>query len=61
MDARILLIEDDAGLVVAVSDLLAGEGYRVEFAMDGYSGLARTDASTARRHTDEGNWNCCGT
>jgi two-component system, OmpR family, alkaline phosphatase synthesis response regulator PhoP len=41
MDTRILLIEDDAGLVVALSDLLAGEGYRVEFAMDGCSGLAR--------------------
>jgi two-component system, OmpR family, alkaline phosphatase synthesis response regulator PhoP len=41
MDTRILLIEDDAGLVVALSELLAGEGYRVEFAMDGCSGLAR--------------------
>ena len=41
MDTRILLIKDDAGLVVALSELLAGEGYRVEFAMDGCSGLAR--------------------
>jgi len=41
MDTRILLIKDNAGLVVALSELLAGEGYRVEFAMDGCSGLAR--------------------
>ncbi len=41
MNARILLIEDEPGLVVTVSDLLGAEGYQVEFAMDGPSGLAR--------------------
>ncbi len=41
MNARILLIEDEPGVVVTVSDLLGAEGYLVEFAMDGPSGLAR--------------------
>jgi two-component system alkaline phosphatase synthesis response regulator PhoP len=41
MHLRILLIEDEPGLVVAVSDLLAAEGYEVESATDGESGLAR--------------------
>ena len=38
---RILLIEDEAGLVITISDLLAGEGYEVESAQDGESGLRR--------------------
>ncbi len=41
MNARILLIEDDPGLVVTVSDLLGGEGYAVEFELDGAAGLTR--------------------
>ena len=41
MSSRILLIEDEPGLVVTVSDLLASEGYVVESAADGESGLAR--------------------
>jgi two-component system alkaline phosphatase synthesis response regulator PhoP len=41
MNARILLIEDEPGLVVTVSDLLGAEGHRVEFALDGPTGLAR--------------------
>lgn len=41
---NILLVEDDPGLVLTVSDLLCGEGYTVESAGDGESGL--TKAST---------------
>jgi len=44
MNSRILLIEDEPGLVVTVSDLLTVEGYRVESAADGESGLARAVA-----------------
>jgi two-component system alkaline phosphatase synthesis response regulator PhoP len=38
---RILLVEDEPGLVVTLSDLLAGEGYAVETAADGPTGLRR--------------------
>jgi two-component system, OmpR family, alkaline phosphatase synthesis response regulator PhoP len=41
MSARILLVEDEPGLVLTLSDLLAGEGYDVDTAMDGPSGLAK--------------------
>src|SRR5262249_9778572 len=41
MNSRILLIEDEPGLVLTLSDLLAAEGYTVESATDGPSGLAR--------------------
>jgi len=41
MSFRLLLIEDEPGLVMTLSDLLAGEGYAVESATDGPSGLAR--------------------
>jgi two-component system alkaline phosphatase synthesis response regulator PhoP len=41
MSSRILLIEDEPGLVMTVSDLLAAEGYEVESAMDGDTGLAK--------------------
>src|SRR5437763_9082629 len=41
MSSRILLIEDEPGLVMTVSDLLAAEGYEVQSAMDGDSGLAK--------------------
>jgi two-component system alkaline phosphatase synthesis response regulator PhoP len=41
MSSSILLIEDEPGLVVTLSDLLAAEGYQVESAMDGPTGLAR--------------------
>jgi two-component system alkaline phosphatase synthesis response regulator PhoP len=41
MSARVLLIEDEPGLVMTVSDLLADEGFTVESAGDGQSGLAR--------------------
>jgi two-component system alkaline phosphatase synthesis response regulator PhoP len=41
MSARILLVEDEPGLVLTLSDLLTVEGYEVETAMDGPTGLAR--------------------
>ncbi|HWC97807.1 MAG TPA: response regulator transcription factor [Candidatus Sulfopaludibacter sp.] len=44
MKNRILLIEDDPGVVVTVSDLLGAEGYRVEFSLDGLLGLRRTES-----------------
>src|SRR6476646_8513431 len=44
MSSRILLVEDEPGLVLTVSDLLAAEGYEVETAPDGESGLAKASA-----------------
>jgi len=41
MSARILLVEDEPGLVLTVSDLLAAEGYEVETATDGETGMAK--------------------
>jgi len=41
MSSRILLIEDEPGLVMTVSDLLAAEGYEVDSAQDGDSGLSK--------------------
>ncbi len=41
MSSRILLVEDEPGLVLTLSDLLGGEGYEVETASDGPSGLAK--------------------
>jgi two-component system alkaline phosphatase synthesis response regulator PhoP len=41
MTSRILLIEDEPGLVLTLSDLLSGEGYEVESAGDGPAGLSR--------------------
>ena len=40
MSSRILLIEDEPGLVLTVSDLLQLEGYEVQSASDGEAGLA---------------------
>jgi two-component system alkaline phosphatase synthesis response regulator PhoP len=40
MKSRILLVEDEPGLVLTISDLLTAEGYEVESATDGNSGLA---------------------
>ena len=40
MSARILLVEDEPGLVLTLSDLLTMEGYAVESATDGPTGLA---------------------
>ncbi|MBK7926840.1 MAG: response regulator transcription factor [Bryobacterales bacterium] len=41
MSSRILLVEDEPGLVLTISDLLASEGYEVESATDGRTGLER--------------------
>lgn len=39
MSSRILLVEDEPGLVLTLTDLLTAEGYEVETAVDGPSGL----------------------
>jgi two-component system alkaline phosphatase synthesis response regulator PhoP len=44
MSSRILLVEDEPGLVLTVSDLLSNEGYEVESAGDGETGLSRAVA-----------------
>ena len=44
MADRILMVEDDAGLVMALSDLLHAEGYDVETASTGPEGLERASA-----------------
>ena len=41
MNSRILLVEDEPGLVMTVSDLLMNEGYDVDSAMDGEAGLLK--------------------
>src|SRR5271168_5156125 len=38
---RILLVEDEPGLVLTLSDLLSGAGYSVETAFDGISALEK--------------------
>jgi len=38
---RVLLIEDEPGLVMTVTDLLTGEGYEVDSATDGEAGARR--------------------
>jgi two-component system alkaline phosphatase synthesis response regulator PhoP len=40
VSAQILLVEDDPGLVLTISDLLEAEGYEVEAASDGEAALA---------------------
>ena len=41
MSSRILLVEDEPGLVLTITDLLTVEGYSVEIATDGSGGLKR--------------------
>jgi two-component system alkaline phosphatase synthesis response regulator PhoP len=41
MSRRILLVEDEPGLVMTLTDRLVGEGYAVEHASDGEAGLGR--------------------
>ncbi len=41
MSSRLLLVEDEPGLVLALSDLLTTEGYTVEAAGDGESAVAK--------------------
>ena len=45
MTDRVLIVEDDAGLVMALTDLLCSEGYTVETASDGLEGLERATLS----------------
>ncbi len=40
----VLVIEDDAAIVTMLQTLLDDEGYRVETANDGVTGLARLEA-----------------
>lgn len=44
MSSRILLVEDEPGLVLTLSDLLGAEGYSVESATDGPAGLAKASS-----------------
>jgi len=46
MTQRILLVEDERGLVMTLSDRLTSEGYTVEIANDGEIGLARATNET---------------
>lgn len=41
MSARILIVEDEPGLVLTLTDLLAAEGYHVNSAHDGATGLRK--------------------
>ena len=45
---RLLLIEDEPGLVLTLTDRLTREGYAVESSGDGESGLERADARGVR-------------
>jgi two-component system, OmpR family, alkaline phosphatase synthesis response regulator PhoP len=44
MSSRILLVEDEPGLQMTVADLLSAEGYEVDTAADGPSGLSKAIA-----------------
>jgi len=44
VEPRILLIEDEPGLVLTLADRLSSEGYAVETATDGEQGLAKATA-----------------
>ena len=46
MSARILLVEDEPGLVVTITDLLAGQGYAVESATDGESAMTKASGGS---------------
>lgn len=41
MSSRILLVEDEPGIAMTVTDLLESEGYEIHTASDGHSGLKR--------------------
>ncbi|HYG11934.1 MAG TPA: response regulator transcription factor [Pyrinomonadaceae bacterium] len=46
MSGRILLVEDEPGLLMTLTDRLVSEGFTVESATDGETGLARALAET---------------
>ena len=45
MEFKVLLIEDEPGLVLTLTDLLEAEGYQVESAQDGITGLAKASGN----------------
>jgi two-component system alkaline phosphatase synthesis response regulator PhoP len=46
MSKRVLLVEDEPGLVLTLTDRLTSEGYKVESARDGGSGFERASSET---------------
>jgi two-component system alkaline phosphatase synthesis response regulator PhoP len=50
MSLRILLVEDEPGLQMTVADLLVAEGYEVDTASDGLSGLAKASTASSRKY-----------
>jgi two-component system alkaline phosphatase synthesis response regulator PhoP len=44
MNSRILLVEDEPGVSLTVTDLLEAESYQVDTAMDGVTGLAKASS-----------------
>jgi two-component system alkaline phosphatase synthesis response regulator PhoP len=44
MNVRVLLVEDEPAVAMTLADLLTGEGYEVETATDGRTGLARASS-----------------
>src|SRR5262249_51290038 len=46
MSKRILLVEDEPGLVMTLTDRLTSEGYTVETARDGETGFERASSET---------------
>ncbi|MCU1335492.1 MAG: sphR [Bryobacterales bacterium] len=44
MNSRLLLVEDEPGVSLTVTDLLEAEGYQVDTAMDGPTGLSKAGA-----------------
>src|SRR5215216_4922852 len=46
MSKRILLVEDEPGLVLTLTDRLTSEGFQVETARDGETGLARATSES---------------
>jgi two-component system alkaline phosphatase synthesis response regulator PhoP len=48
MSSQILLVEDEPGLVLTLADLLISEGYEVDTATDGPSGLAKAEDGAYR-------------
>src|SRR5215216_2731019 len=46
MSKRILLVEDEPGLVLTLTDRLTSEGFQVETARDGETGLGRATAES---------------
>ena len=56
---RVLLVEDEPGLVMTLTDRLTHEDYAVDASTDGESGLERASAEDARdigRRSDSQTW-----